>query len=80
MKFNDEDLSLITRALNEREIQLTSFIREWTKATWDNIGGLQGLYANETAFKQYREQRLKEWKEELEEINKLQEKIEEMDD
>lgn len=79
MKFNEKELKLVERALTEREVQLTSFIREWSKAEWNNIGGMQNLYANENAFKSSKEQNLKEWKSEMEEIDKLKEKMEDMD-
>ena len=79
MKFSEKEMKLVERALQERCNQLMKFCKEWEKAEWNNIGSMQNLYANENAFNQMKEQMLKDWKAELEEIDELQEKIENMD-
>lgn len=77
MEFERNEIETILLCLRERVIQLNNFITEWEKATWENIGNMQGMYADKEGFENHKEILIKNWQNEIVEIENLQEKIEE---
>lgn len=76
MEFTENELETIKTCLEERQIQLNKYIKEWEKAKWDNIGSMQNMYANEQAFNEHKEMLIKNWKQENEKIDSILTQVE----
>ena len=74
--FNFEDLELIKKCLRNRGYKLEQDIKDWNRLDWGNIGDLQNMFTNESAFYETKENYIKMWKEELNKIEILEKKIE----
>lgn len=77
MKFlNFEELEIIYALLEDEINRLSERIKEWEELKWDNLGGMQNMFLNKESFKQIRKDNIKNWKEQMQEMNTLQDKIE----
>lgn len=75
MEFEREEVEEIRLCLEERSRHLTELSKELEKAEWNNIGGMQNMYANEQAFNEHKKAMLETQKNEIENIDNILERI-----
>lgn len=54
MEFEREEVTEIRLSLEERQRNLGKTIEELEKANWENIGGMQNMFASKQAFDDYK--------------------------
>lgn len=74
---NFRELEIIY-ALLEDEInnRLSKRIKEWEELEWGDLGDIQNMFLNKESFKQIQKDNIKNWKEQMQEMSILQDKIE----
>lgn len=77
MEFEQREVELIKLCIIDKIEKNRNFIIQWTGYEWDKLGNLQNMYANEQAFQELKAELIENWKKELEELEKLENKIEE---
>lgn len=77
MEFEQKEIELIKLCIIDRIEKNRDFIDQWTEYEWDKLGNLQNMYANEQAFQELKEELIRNWKKELEELEELENKIDE---
>lgn len=77
MKFlNFEELEIIYALLEDEINRLSERIKEWEELEWYDLGDMQNMFLNKESFKQIQKDNIKNWKEQMQEMNTLQDKIE----
>ena len=79
MKFTDEEFEVIKIAVERLRISNVEKLKEWEKINYENCS-LKGLFANEGAFIQVKDNTMKQIKVEIKIINEIQKKIEESEE
>lgn len=75
MEFEREEIELVKSCITKRKIQLRKFIEEWEKATYDNISNMKNMFNGKNAFEECKNNYIQNWKNELEKLEELQERI-----
>ena len=50
MEFNYEELRIIEKGLEKRQMELSKDLKQWRSLEWENLGNLQNMYANKESF------------------------------
>lgn len=75
MEFEREEVEEIRLCLEERQRNLGKTIEELEKANWENIGGMQNMFASKQAFDDYKKNMIDTHNKEIEDIDKILERI-----
>lgn len=75
MEFERQEIEIIKNALEEKGRTLLNYLKEWDKATWENLGNMQEMYASEQAFDQHKKMLMDTWNNEYEQIGNILERI-----
>lgn len=73
---NFEELETIYSLLGDELNRLSKRIKEWEELKWDNLGGMQNMFLNKESFEQVQKGNIANWKEQMQEMSALQDKIE----
>lgn len=75
MEFERKELEEIKLCLEDRATKVNEELKNLKLANWENIGGMQNMYANKKAFEEHRDFAIGTHIEELEQIDNLLERI-----
>lgn len=75
MELEINEIKLVKVCIEERQRQLNKNIDEWAKIEWDNLGGMQNMYANKQAFEDMKDATLKTLIRENNDLEELLERI-----
>lgn len=74
---NFRELEIIYTLLeDEINNRLSKRIKEWEELEWDDLGDMQNMFLNKESFKQIQKDNIENWKEQMQEMSTLQDKIE----
>lgn len=74
---NFRELEIIYTLLeDEINNRLSKRIKEWEELEWDDLGNMQNMFLNKESFKQIQKDNIENWKEQMQEMSILQDKIE----
>lgn len=77
MKFlNFEELEMIYALLEDEINKLSERIKEWEELEWYDLGDMQNMFLSKESFKQIQKDNIKNWKEQMQKMSALQDKIE----
>lgn len=74
---NFRELEIIYTLLeDEINNRLSKRIKEWEELEWGDLGDMQNMFLNKESFKQIQKDNIENWKEQMQEMSTLQDKIE----
>ena len=74
---NFRELEIIYTLLeDEINNRLSKRIKEWEELEWNDLGDMQNMFLNKESFKQIQKDNIENWKEQMQEMSILQDKIE----
>lgn len=75
MELEINEIKLVKVCIEERQRQLNRNIDEWAKMEWNNLSGMQNMYANKQAFEDMKDATLKTLIRENNDLEELLERI-----